>query len=561
GLEFTEKPTKVLDGNHYRIKIKARLLSSEEMRKRDFKDNEKEHGTILEGMNVEEGTTAVKNSGLVPEHVEAFKEVAKDTHTYLLFRPVNKLSTELIKQGAATKGMNVHGKSSDWGPMAGFIPYDADLSKVHGNPTKIEIGNSENKHSVEGNKGIVTKVNLELNTERINELVKEKVIENPFVGEVKTGLEGNEHWREISLSQGTKGADKYEFRMYSKEQIDNSSSGKLEIRYRKAGSTDTFKPVEVMAKVVDGISKPLTADYDMYALAPTLEEIKKNVPAAEWEKAIAEQQPLEKLKNITNLLIKYGLTRTPDAEQGKLTGWQKGMIDKLNDVARTAGYTGGTVVNHGTEQDNTNFPEQDQEIFIITPDGKTVLTKSWEDTQKFIRENIINNGHLYYFNRSYNKVAPGNKAQIEWNDPLTQAKSYSIPTQKELVTDLYDIKQKTGIFLPTETLKKADEIGKIFEDYYNPANRFLQEEGKRQVSIFRAFQALEKVEELLNKYSLPHDLYKSYFETARNRIMGQIMDVQTEGKSTIEELMKQIDFNNQDENSTFDKFEKVIQKN
>ncbi|OUB18357.1 hypothetical protein BK708_21310 [Bacillus thuringiensis serovar yunnanensis] len=556
GLSVTDVK-QVAEKGIVRIKIEATLVSSEDMDKKGSKDKEKENETTLEGINVEEGSTAVTNSGLVPEHVEGFKKVAKDAHTYLLFRPVNKLSTELIKQGAATKGMNVHGKSSDWGPMAGYIPYDADLSKIHGNPAKVEIGNNENKHSVEENKGIIAKINLELNTERIHELTKEKIIANPFGGEVKTGVEGNEHWREISLSQGTKGADKYEFRMYSLEQIDDTPGGKMEIRYRKAGSIDAFQPVEVMAKVVDGTSKPLTADYDMYALAPTVEEIKKNIPVTEWENAMAEQQPLEKLKNITRLLIKYGLMRTPDGEQGGLTDWQKGMIDKLNDEARTAGYTGGTVVNHGTEQDNTKFPEQDQEIFIITPDGKTVLTKSWEDTQKFIRENITNNGHLYYFNRSYNKVAPGNKAQIEWKDPLTQAKSYSIPTQKELVTDLYDIKQKTGIFLTAETLKKVDDIGKTFEDYYNPANRFLQEEGKRQISIFRAFQALEKVEDLLHKESLPHDLYKSYFETVRNRIMGQILDVQTEGKSTIEELMKKIDFDSQDEDRAFDQFKKA----
>ncbi|QWI73226.1 hypothetical protein ER45_029090 (plasmid) [Bacillus mycoides] len=551
GLEITNVRT-FNDRGVPRIKIEATLLSSEEMKK--------EHATILEGMNVEEGNTAIKNSGLVPEHVETFKEVAKNTHTYIFFRPVNKLSTELIKQGAATKGMNVHGKSSDWGPMAGFIPYDADLSKVHGYSNKVDIGNNENKHSIEENKGVITKVSLELSPERINELVKEKVMENPFTENIKEGVEGNEHWREISLPTGSKGVNKYEFRMYSKEQINNSSNNKLEIRYRQAGSTDTFKPLEVMAKVIDGISKPLTADYDMYALAPTLAEIQKKIPVAEWQAALAEKQPLEELKDITNLLIKYGLMRKPNAEQGKLTDWQKDMIDKLNDAAQKAGYTGGTVVNHGTEQDNTEFPEQDQEILIITPDGKTVLTKTWADTQKFIRQNITNKNYLYYFNRSYNKVAPGNKAQIEWIDPLTQAKSYSIPTQKELVTDLYAIKQKAGTFLPADTLKKVDEIGKSFEDYYNPANRVLEEEGKRQVSIFRAFQALEKVEELLDKYSLTHDLYKKYFETLRNRIMGQIMDVQSEGKSTIEELTKQIDFNNKDENATFDILEKAIQK-
>ncbi|OUB36101.1 hypothetical protein BK708_02840 [Bacillus thuringiensis serovar yunnanensis] len=61
----------------------------------------------------------------------------------------------------------------------------------------------------------------------------------------------------------------------------------------------------------------------------------------------------------------------------------------------------------------------------------------------------------------------------------------------------------------------------------------------------------------MNKESLPHDLYKSYFETVRNRIMGQILDVQAEGKSTIEELMKKIDFNSQVEDRAFDQFKKA----
>ncbi|WP_234931910.1 hypothetical protein [Bacillus thuringiensis] len=190
-----------------------------------------------------------------------------------------------------------------------------------------------------------------------------------------------------------------------------------------------------------------------------------------------------------------------------------------------------------------------------------MLTKSWEDTQKFIRQNIANGDYLYYFNRSYNKVAAGNKAHIGWADPVTKAKSYTIPTQKELVEELYAIKKNTGKILSVDSLHKVDELGKSFEDYYNPANGFLGEEDKRKISIFRAFQSLEKVEELLDRYQLSDELYKRYFETLKNRIMSQIFIVQIEGNITIEKLNEQIDFNNKDENTTFDKFKKAINKN
>ncbi|EEL02945.1 Calmodulin-sensitive adenylate cyclase [Bacillus cereus BDRD-ST196] len=519
------------------------------------------HETNLKGIQVDEGKEAIKNSGLVSEHVEGFKEIAKNNHTYIFFRPVNKLSTELIKQGAATKGLNVHGKSSDWGPMAGFIPYDANFSKVYGNQDKVDRGYNDNKHSVEDNKGSITTMKLELNSERLNELVKENIIENPFTEHSEIGLEDEEHWMGISLPQNSKGVGVYEFRIYSKEQIYNSAGQKFELRYRKSGSENTFEPIEVMARVIDGVSKPLTADYDMFALAPTLKEIKQKIPSSDWQAAVGESKPLEKLKKITDLLIRFGLMRKLDAEQGTLTDWQKNIINQLNDSAIKSGYTGGTVVNHGTEQDNTEFPEQDKELFIITPDGKTVLTKSWEDTQKFIRQNITNGDYLYYFNRSYNKIAAGNKAHIEWADPVTKAKSYTIPTQKELVEELYAIKKSTGKILSVDSLHKVDELGKSFEDYYNPANGFLGEEDKRKISIFRAFQSLEKVEELLDSYQLSDELYKRYFETLKNRIMSQIFIVQIEGNITIEKLNEKIDFNNKDENTTFDKFEKAINQN
>ncbi|WP_410993779.1 anthrax toxin-like adenylyl cyclase domain-containing protein, partial [Bacillus cereus] len=429
--------------------------------------------TQLEGINVYDEKTSIKDSGLVTSHVENFKNIAEEKQTYILFRPVNKLSTSLIAEGAATKGMNVHGKSSDWGPMAGYIPYDADLSKKHGSEKDVKKGNDDNTHSIAENAGVIDKIQLSISDARIKELKDENIIKD---------TKSENHYDVFDLN---KNADVYEFRR-------ERSSRKVEYKTQNGkksivGNEITdWKPLEVMGKIVDQQTKPLTADYDMFGLAPSLEKVGKLIPKEEMKNATKINVPLEKFKNVAsllmkykltntsdfegkdtlsqeekdrvikekwdripqeerdsatkgsvdseqfkldafknvaNLLIKYGLTRTFDPEKGKLTQWQQDMIDDLNTAARAAGYKGGTVVNHGTEQDNTEFPEQDKEIFIITPDRKTVLTKSWEDTQKFIQKNITEKEFLYYINRSYNKTAGGNKAEIPWLDPLNPPKN------------------------------------------------------------------------------------------------------------------------------------------
>lgn len=42
------------------------------------------------------------------------------------------------------------------------------------------------------------------------------------------------------------------------------------------GGKFNWRNIEVMAKNVEGVLKPLTADYDLFALAPSLTEIKNN---------------------------------------------------------------------------------------------------------------------------------------------------------------------------------------------------------------------------------------------------------------------------------------------
>ncbi|WP_176526239.1 anthrax toxin-like adenylyl cyclase domain-containing protein [Bacillus cereus] len=473
--------------------------------------------TYVNGINVSKGKEAVEGSGLVPEHIDKFKQVSKDLNTYIFFRPVNKLATSLIKNGAATKGMNVHGKSSDWGPAAGYIPLDQDLSKKHGKKGAVEDGNKANKESLEKHKEDINKIPLRIDQARINELEKEDIL--------KIGEKVNENGKTFS-SLITKN-EIYEFRI-------NTSSDEVEYRTKPGktsilGESFGWKKVEVMAKNINGDSKPLTADYDMFALAPGLQEIKKRIPTDEWEQAVTDKKPLEKLKNITNLLIKYGLERKSDTEKGSLTQWQKEMIDDLNTAAKDAGYTGGTVVNHGTEQDNIDFPEKDDEIFVVTPDGQLILTKSWDDTRKFVEANVVKKGYLYYFNRSYNKVAKGNKAQIEWTDPITKEKTVTIPTRQEFFIKLGNIRKDTKQGVSEDDKGNHNlqvrnnilEIAQCFTKYYNPTNNLLAQERKYKISIYRGIEALETIQRLLDSNQINPN-YNEYFNVLKKQVENQV---------------------------------------
>ncbi len=139
---------------------------------------------------------------------------------------------------------------------------------------------------------------------------------------------------------------------------------------------------------------------------------------------------------------------------------------------------------------------------MIAPNGETFLIQSWGGMQKFIVKNVIQKGYLFYHNRSYNTIAPGSKAQIQWQE--------SILTSLEFVQELSKIRATTK---NTELNKSAinpytEEILELLKQYYNPANQFLkQKRNQVEASLFRGIQLLEKVNQLLNTGSLPNQEY------------------------------------------------------
>lgn len=67
--------------------------------------------------------------GMPSEHARCFKEVAATQKCVILSRAVGPTCKQLLEQGYDTKGFRIHGKSCDWGPMAGLVLRDPRLNK------------------------------------------------------------------------------------------------------------------------------------------------------------------------------------------------------------------------------------------------------------------------------------------------------------------------------------------------------------------------------------------------------------------------------------------------
>jgi hypothetical protein len=67
--------------------------------------------------------------GMPFSHAAAFKTVAAAQRCMVLVRATGPTCLQLLEQGYDTKGFRIHGKSCDWGPMAGFALRDPRLNK------------------------------------------------------------------------------------------------------------------------------------------------------------------------------------------------------------------------------------------------------------------------------------------------------------------------------------------------------------------------------------------------------------------------------------------------
>ncbi len=210
---------------------------------------------------------AIRASGIVPAHADIFSQVAKEQDVYILCRNLNTLCTALIEDNYPTKGMSVHGKSSDWGPQAGFICVDQNLSKYHGHPRVPEL-NAEVEHSLRPGADVEA-TQLAITKKRLEELLRKGL------------LTYSDSWITVRHMQQKKGilikpSDK-PVQFFG---IPNQD-GLYDI-FLKGSVRDVGDPVMVIKRCKsltgtpltdDEKRKPLTADYDLFNVCPNWKNV------------------------------------------------------------------------------------------------------------------------------------------------------------------------------------------------------------------------------------------------------------------------------------------------
>lgn len=99
-------------------------------------------------------TTATPTTcGVVDRHITAIHGACRSANAFMFVRPSTVPTMRLIAAGFATKSMDGHDKSSDWGLTSGLVPCDQAFSKaLSGQPDSGKHFHAHGKAQVSGSR-------------------------------------------------------------------------------------------------------------------------------------------------------------------------------------------------------------------------------------------------------------------------------------------------------------------------------------------------------------------------------------------------------------------------
>lgn len=264
--------------------------------------------------------TTGRVSGIAPAHARAIAEVAERMNCFIFIRPSTDDTVRLIEAGFATKSNDVHDKSSDWGPMAGFVPVDQGLNKKNKAPKLDAAGIDAHRFD---RHGIEEAVHLTLTPQ----LAAQQPM-TPLATPPAGAPAAYQYFQSRKHATPAFARNKATGRMYW---WDPAARGL----------------VKLMVWGYHGV--PITGDYDLWMVAPHMDN--------------AQRFGLEQLAHI------YGTVDEHNSVSAS-TPFLLKLNTRLNRACRKAIPGSQQVFNHGAEAQNYGFTQAlDPELAMFTPGG------------------------------------------------------------------------------------------------------------------------------------------------------------------------------------------------
>jgi hypothetical protein len=212
------------------------------------------------------GSFGNSQNGMTLSDMQACSTVATRLDEVIIFRSTGPWAKRWLERDYPSKNFHVKGKSSDWGPHAGLVPYEGTLSKVGYDGEKAAKGKKENDKGLHS--GFAIKQVLLLTRDQIQEQLLRKEGERTAIQtaqELQNGdfilLANRSGDRKTVAFRAVKSAaGMYEILVYPEK----AGLNLTKLTFEKAD-----QPLEVMASAEVGGRKPMTGDYDLMAVCPT----------------------------------------------------------------------------------------------------------------------------------------------------------------------------------------------------------------------------------------------------------------------------------------------------
>ena len=307
---------------------------------------------------------ASESNGVAQDHILAIAQVCREQNTFLFVRPSEMATVRLIKQGFATKSMDIHEKSSDWGLHAGLVPQDPALSKLPGTPNATIQPSAH---------GLAQSVQLQFTTVQFNALQSMSHFQG-HTEEVTQNTNGHPcvgHWQGVGhLPQGR------HFHSCKMDRICQlmDRDGKVYWAPRNAAALSMQKPVPVYVKAYNGT--PVTGDYDMWMVAPHVNRLERSAPVR---------------------------SNQDDHGRSAALDFTTDLSSRLNTACSHAIRNSQPVFNHGAEANNLSFTQdmEKKDLVVFCPgDHQPFLIHPVKDPENLTKlfHDMLRHGYVVMLN-------------------------------------------------------------------------------------------------------------------------------------------------------------------